>query len=302
MGKVMRFQGGAAAVYTDPNPTAPSTLPLTSPLTNLDKIAFHSDLFYPLIVSSHTGSGTIPGMSTNTRNDQTLVTIAHGQGAAPLALGTITVSMNGTSYTYSLNGTVCVPNEDYHYTLGGLTPDGTVGPAGYEYIASAPALLTLSADGTNVYLECTQAAGGAPGGFYEEEGANVFPTTSPSVSFDYEIHILDLLSTQTSEPVGEVGTPMMELSPTRITMGQRKFDTDDKHIRSAVSGDDVIISGETIIATGAPIFATASTVNHTGNMGILARNLDTYCQFGTSLSAQTAGAYPTPTETKIKFP
>jgi len=308
MGKVMRYQGGSVAIYSDATPATPSTAPLTDPLNNLGVLEFHSDLFYPKIVDTYTGSGSIPGLTSyQRRTNKALVKIAHGLGASPLALGTITATYNsGKTYTYSLNGTVVVPNEDWHFTLGGQSPTGVPGPTpnSWEYKASSPAFLTLTSDSTNVYLDCTQSAVRSPGGFYFNGVQNIFPTTSAAQSFTYIIHVLDLLDTQTVAPTGDVTKPQMELSPTRITMGRRKFDTNDKHIRSSVTGADVMISGESIITIGAPASATASTPNgsHEGTMGILARNLTTYAQADTGQSAQSAGAYPTPTETQMQFP
>jgi len=301
MGKVMRYEGGKTAVYTDANPAAPSTAPLTSPLTNLGVLKFHSDLFYPKIVSSHSGSFTIPSVGRNGTNSGHLVTIAHGLGAAPIALGDMTVSSNLKTYTYNLNGTVIVPDQSpgIVYGTGPIT-------AQEEQVAYAPCFITTASDATNVYIDYAQYSGYNTGRRHGT-APYTYPSSTIAQSVTYNLHILDLLSTQTTAPAGEVGTPGMELTATRITMGQRKFDTDHKHIRSVTSATDKMISGETIVMVGAPTNANASTTapSFYGSMQLLARNLSndtyTYQPGGGSYGAGHA-SYPSPTETPVQFP
>ena len=301
MGKVMRYEGGKTAVYTDANPAAPSTAPLTSPLTNLGVLKFHSDLFYPKIVSSHSGSFTIPSVGRNGTNSGHLVTIAHGLGAAPVCLGNVTVSSNLTTYTYSLNGTAMIPEQSFAhvYSQGGKIID-------WEERCYSPCFLTTASDSTNVYIDYAQYSSYNVG---RRHGTPpyTYPSATIAQSCTYNLHILDLVDTQTTAPAGEVGTPGMELTATRITMGQRKFDTDDKHIRSVTSATDKMISGETIVMVGAPTNANASTTSPRfyGSMQLLARNLSndtyTYQPGGGSYGAGHA-SYPSPTETSVQFP
>lgn len=301
MGKVMRYEDGKVAVYTDADPSNPSTAPLTAPLSNLSKIKFHSDLFYPKIVSSHSGSFTIPAIGRNGKASGHLVTIAHGLSGAPICLGDVTVSSNLKTYTYNLNGTAIVPDQSFAkvYSQGGAITD-------WEERGYAPCFLTTASDSTNVYIDYAQYSG-YNNGRRHGTPPYTYPSTSLAQSCTYNLHILDLLDTQTTAPTGESGTPGMELSPTRITMGQRKFDTNDKHIRSASSATDKMISGESIVMVGGPVNATASTTapSYYGSMQLLARNLSnytyTYQPGGGSYGAGHA-SYPSPTETDIQFP
>ena len=111
MGKVVRAQNGKVAVYTTSTPANPSLGPLNSPLSNLGVLSFHSDLFYPRIVQTFTGTATIPAVSSVDILEAVIATHAHGLADAPLTIATATATVNGTSRTFCLNGTAIIREE-----------------------------------------------------------------------------------------------------------------------------------------------------------------------------------------------
>lgn len=119
--------------------------PLYAPLTYLSDTKFNSSLAYPAVVSSVTGSITLPAVAANVadRNSNNIL-FAHGQGVVPFVEGKIT---SGLSRVVRLNGSVPVQV-------------GTIinGP-------QFPRMVHLGADATYVYLNdygSTEENGGWP--------------------------------------------------------------------------------------------------------------------------------------------
>lgn len=294
MGKVMRYQSGKVAVYSDANPASPSTAPLTNPLGNLGVIDFHSDLFYPKIVNTFSGSGTIPAVTAGLQVlSTTHATHAHGLGAAPLTLGKVSVTLSNephrttlgtgdpvtSSYVLPFNGTLMM--SDYERPANGPYPS--------QRLTFCPSFMTIESDGTNVYLKSLRYSS--------------YFTSRASISFSYTIYVLDLLETQTTAPTGEAGTPGMELSPTRITMGQRKFDTNSDHIRTASSGTDYLVSGASLTFTSGPVAANASTDKDVavGTFWVRCKFGD-YDAYGAAAIGNTLPSAPSPSLSQIQFP
>lgn len=279
MGKVMRYQSGKAAVWSDPNPANPNLAPLTNPLSNIANIKFHSDLFYPRVISGpHTGSGTIPALSTNTKASGTLVTIPHGQAAAPMAIGfaTVTFQVLGAT-TFPLNGTIMLQSNEITTAMSDIV----------KHLCYRLCFLQMSSDATNVTLN------------YWNYGTN-----GPAVALpiSWTIYILDLLETQTTAPDWEPGAPGMELSPTRITIGGRKFDTNKRYITETTDPSNLEITrGPTYNVQGAPVDANASTPTpeYRGQWVIRHTIGDHYSWHYPGYNF-TSPIFPTPIVTKIK--
>lgn len=130
-----------SAIYT----SSGSDAPLYDPLGNLANVKFHTDLAYPYLTQSVTGSITLPAVAANvTERNVNNILFAHGVGAVPFIEGTIT---GGLSRVVRLNGSVPVQV-------------GTVvnGP-------QFPRMVHLGADATYVYLTdygSTEENGGWP--------------------------------------------------------------------------------------------------------------------------------------------
>lgn len=92
---------GTVAIYTGTDDD-----PFTSPLSHIARLRFHSDLDYPRVVSTLTGSVSLPSMSGNSDRFNTNVIAAHGQAGKPFCEGYITVDADPTRVP--LLGSVCV--------------------------------------------------------------------------------------------------------------------------------------------------------------------------------------------------
>lgn len=119
---------GTVAVY---DYTAGNDNPFSNPLGDIPRLRFHSGLLYPAIVSTVTGSISLPAVSANTTDRNVRHTLfAHGRGGIPYVEGAIT---SGLSRVVGLCGSVPVQ-----------TGDSTG--------AAFPRVVHLGADATNVYL------------------------------------------------------------------------------------------------------------------------------------------------------
>ena len=146
--------------------------------------------------------------------------------------------------------------------------------------------MTVTSDATNVYLQVFRQNGN-------------LSASTPAQSISYTIRVLDLLATQTTAQNGELGAPDLELTPTRITMGRRKFDTDLSYIVKATSGTEDLITGKTINVSGAPATPNASTPTpfYFGTTNVSCRLTPLEINVATF---STVTSYPSPTFQKIR--
>jgi len=128
---------GTVAIYTGTD-----DLPFTTPLSYVSRIRFHSELDYPRIISTHSGSFSLDATSSGATTEASYELFAHGLGGIPFVEGYITLS----GVRVPLLGSICVskcPN-----TALAVYADGFA------------RWLHLGADGTNVIIrEFSQTAG-----------------------------------------------------------------------------------------------------------------------------------------------
>lgn len=79
---------GKCAIYTGGDDA-----PFDYPLEHVDKIRFHSDLQYPRIISTHTGTWTLPAVAAQAGFVKRSTNLfAHGLSGTPYVEGFVTVS------------------------------------------------------------------------------------------------------------------------------------------------------------------------------------------------------------------
>lgn len=102
---------GTVAIY---DYTAGDDAPFTSPLSNVSRLQFHSDLDWVKVVDVRTGSVTLPAVNAllaaasgnlYTSDDDEVVLFAHGQSGVPYVEGRVTV-LDGVSVNIPLGGSV----------------------------------------------------------------------------------------------------------------------------------------------------------------------------------------------------
>jgi len=82
-----RGSDGRVAIWRDGSNEAP----FDDPLTYIDRVLFHSDLDYPAIVSTHTGTLSLPAQGGRTERNVNHTLFAHGLDGIPFVLGYITI-------------------------------------------------------------------------------------------------------------------------------------------------------------------------------------------------------------------
>lgn len=85
-----RGSDGRVAIWRDGSDEDP----FDEPLAHLDRVLFHSDLNYPVIVSTHTGTLSLPAQSANTETNVNHPLFAHNLGGIPFVLGYVTIEGN----------------------------------------------------------------------------------------------------------------------------------------------------------------------------------------------------------------
>lgn len=136
--------------------------PLTSPLSHIPLLHFHSDLQYPAIIGTYTGSVILPAVSANNAGFTNSYTVAtHGRGGTPYVEGKILV------------GSIWVPLAGHVPVRQGAAP-GASGPSFARFLA-------LGANGTTITLNEYSVSSGFDGGAYASE------------SFSYVVWMFDKL-------------------------------------------------------------------------------------------------------------
>ena len=80
--------GKVAIFMVDENTPTDRTL-LDNPTSNLSRVLFHSDLHYPVIVSKHTGTLSLPSRPSDDYGRASHALFAHGAGGWPFVIGRI---------------------------------------------------------------------------------------------------------------------------------------------------------------------------------------------------------------------
>lgn len=78
-----RGSDGRVAIWRD----ATDEAPFNAPLDNLTRVLFHSDLQYPTVVETRTGTLALPSRGADTSTSVTHTLFAHGKGVPPFVLG-----------------------------------------------------------------------------------------------------------------------------------------------------------------------------------------------------------------------
>lgn len=132
--------------------------PLSDPLSYVPRLHFHSDLEYPKVIGTYTGTITLPAVGISSIYTAEYVVAAHGRAGTPYVEGKISV------------GGVWLP-------LAGSTIVVQSGPPPVGASTAFGRFLALGANGTNIVIE----------------EYSVSSTAFGSVSFDFEIYLLDTL-------------------------------------------------------------------------------------------------------------
>lgn len=98
--------------------------PFSNPLGNLRRVLFHSELDYPAIVATRTGSTSFAAVAANKRRNEVKRLFAHNRPGIPLVFGVIT-NLGPDPVTFA--GSVPVPLDIYGFgrwlTLGANAND-----------------------------------------------------------------------------------------------------------------------------------------------------------------------------------
>lgn len=127
----LKYASGKLAIY-DVDSVSPNDAPLTSPLSNISRLQFHSDLEYPAVTTIFTGTLTLPSLAANSLRQASYIVAAHGMTGYPYVEGKIKI------------GSVWAP-------LAGSVPVAQNGGGG-TLAASFARLVALGTDSTNIVL------------------------------------------------------------------------------------------------------------------------------------------------------
>lgn len=147
---------GAIAIYS--YDTA-NDAPFTTPLSNVSRLQFHSNLEYPAVVSIVSGTTTLPAVGVATHISTTHTLFAHGRGGTPYVEGYIT---SGLGQQVGLCGSVIVQQN-----------------TGSSSALRFARWVHLGADATNVYLH--------------ELGESIDTQGYASLDLGWTVYVLDTL-------------------------------------------------------------------------------------------------------------
>lgn len=196
---------GKVAVYTVED-TAIDDAPFTAPLSNLDRVEFHSDLDYLAISSIQTGTLSLPTRTGTTAGTYRHNLFTHGLGYQPLVMGHL-VSFEG--YNTPLLGTTPI-----------RTPIDRVLPTTQADIRT----VQLGADATNVYL-------------HEYMLLVSTSLTYPAVDLNWRVMVTTRNMDSSTGNDNTASHPSnLYISGSRVVFGRGKFDSTRSHIKKVSSG------------------------------------------------------------------
>ncbi len=221
-----RAASGKAAIYTVPTLTSTDDAPLTNPDAHADRIRFHSDRNYVRVVSTHTGTLTLPARAAGQQIRTDHVLFAHGQASEPMVMGRITnlPDYNGVARNVPIASMVPV----------------LIDTGGGKY-ALRPKLhrwVCLAVDATNVYLR--------EYGFVANinyDWVRLGPTVSQSVSgwtsqsINWVVHLTDFLVTGPAPSV-DPAKPALRIDDSKVEIGFGKFTSEKRVPRASATGVD----------------------------------------------------------------
>lgn len=247
MGNVLHFHPDyGLAVYNSTTSPVPDGAPLISPLANLSRLSFHSELRYPRWIPAKivTGSASIPAKSSNTRFSGSVDLYAHGMGDVPVVFGTIT----GISHTYAsgepgTNNTRVFPTTPLPW-LGTVPVLGQAYTASFNpptagYAVKGVHFAALAATTTHVVM---RYMGFNALGSGDKTGAT---------SISYKIYVLDT-TLETDNFDGDPAQPLLKIEGDgRVRVGRGKFDTDFYYLKQGSAVDPVELAvGKTMDVVG----------------------------------------------------
>lgn len=86
----LKYDSGKLAIY-DVTDGSINDNPLTDPLNNVSRLHFHSDLEYPAVIATYSGTVTLSALSADSSQDVTHTIAAHGRAGIPYVEGRILV-------------------------------------------------------------------------------------------------------------------------------------------------------------------------------------------------------------------
>lgn len=212
---------GKVAVYTVED-TAIDDAPFTAPLSNLDRVEFHSDLDYLAISSIQTGTLSLPTRTGTTAGTYRHNLFTHGLGYQPLVMGHL-VSFEG--YNTPLLGTTPI-----------RTPIDRVLPTTQADIRT----VQLGADATNVYL-------------HEYMLLVSTSLTYPAVDLNWRVMVTTRNMDSSTGNDNTASHPSnLYISGSRVVFGRGKFDTDRSHIKKVSTGGFPVCIGPSILVHQEP--------------------------------------------------
>lgn len=135
-------------------------LPFTDPLSHISRLRFHSDLEYPRVISTHTGTHVLPAIGAATNfSKRSTVLFAHGQAGTPFVEGFI----------------------DYNSTRVPLLGSVPIERLSGQHTGFAARWLHLGADATNVILN--------------EATVGMYQGGHASYSVDWTVYLTDTIIT-----------------------------------------------------------------------------------------------------------
>lgn len=228
---------GVAAIYTGDD-----DLPMSDPLSHVDRLKFHSGLHNIAIVSVHTGLTILPAVAPASYNRQPHTLFAHGKAGVPYVEGRIT-SFNGVARSTPLVGSIALAQQ-----------------SGVEH-AAFPRIVHLGANATNVILNEASVA-------HQEQWWS-------AMSVGWEVYVTDVLL-----PDGPPASPpqpgvMVDITENRVVLGEGRFDTERRYIRSGAPGSNFEMQhlSTWTLSRGASNDITTSWRNTTGPSHALQRQV-----------------------------
>jgi hypothetical protein len=203
------------AIYYVASLAAPVTTgPLTSPDAYVAVVHFHSDWLYPNVIGAdHSGTASIPAVSSNSFQNDVVTLFAHGQSDAPMVFGDLTVG----SKVLTLAGDIPVARTGS-------------GSSALETIT----WVSLEVDSTYVYLRCYGAGRAGKG--------------ASALSVGYNIKVTNCLTTG-GVPSGSSSEPLFKYrsAGNYLTMGRGKIDSRLRYIKKSGSGSGFqVVRGQTL--------------------------------------------------------